>query len=185
MVISLILLLFFSILELSLSNTEKIIFSFQMFRHGARAPFFGLENGKDKFNESWISEEELSNIGKRMLYLLGIKSRKRYIINNTNFLSDKYSPQEIYIKSTDSNRTIESIYSFLQGLYPSGFGPELPEKVRYLNNIKYPPNIKYHEEFDEIINKYNLNETGGALPYKMNIAPIHLIYKPDRDFMKL
>ena len=182
MVISLILLLFFSILELSLSNTEKIIFSFQMFRHGARAPFFGLENGKDKFNESWISEEELSNIGKRMLYLLGIKSRKRYIINNTNFLSDKYSPQEIYIKSTDSNRTIESIYSFLQGLYPSGFGPELPEKVRYLNNIKYPPNIKYHEEFDEQINKYNLNETGGALPYKMNIAPIHLIYKPDRDF---
>ena len=118
-----------------------------MFRHGARAPFFGIENGKDKYNESWIKEEELSNIGKRMLYLLGVKSRKRYIINNNNFLSEKYSPQEIYIRSTDSNRTIESIYSFLQGLYPSGFGPEIQEEVRYLKNITYPPNIKYQQEF--------------------------------------
>jgi len=176
------LILFFSLFELFLSDNEKIIFSFQMFRHGARAPFFGIENGKDKYKESWIKEEELSNIGKRMLYLLGIKSRKKYIINNTNFLSEKYTPQEIYIRSTDNNRTIESIYSFLQGLYPSGFGPEIPEKVRYIKNITYPPNIKYQPEFEDIINKYNLKESGAALPYKMNIAPIHIIYKPDKDF---
>ena len=171
--------LLFSLYESIISqDDEKIIFAFQMFRHGARSPVFGIENNMDKYHEHWEENGELTFSGKRMLYLLGTKFRKRY----NNFLSNKYSPQEIYIKSTDSNRTIESVYSYLQGLYPAENGVEIKEEVRFNKNITYPPNIKYQNDFDEIINKYNMNETGNALPYKMNVAPVHIIYNGDHDF---
>lgn len=171
-----ILILFFSLNGLVLLDPEQIIFSFQMFRHGARGPYLGVENGKDKYKESWTMPEQLTDMGRRMLYLLGVKFRKRY----NNFLSKQYSPQEIYIRSTDTNRTIESVYSFLQGLYPEG--PEIKEKVRNAKDIIYPPNIKYKEDFDYILNKYGISNTGVALPHNINIAPIHLINRADREF---
>ena len=162
-----------------LLEDEQILFSFQMIRHGARAPYDGVKNGEDKYKELWISESELTEIGKRMLYLLGVKYRKRYMIDNsTKFLNEYYSPQEIYIKSTDNNRTIESIYSYLQGLYPKYF-KKINEKVK---NSSYPPNKKYQNKFEEILDEYDMKEKGSALPYNINIVPIHLFYKVEHDF---
>ena len=115
----------------SIVPKEKIIFAFQMIRHGARAPYLGVKNGFDVYKEKWTQVEELSNVGKRMLYLLGVKVRNRYIENeNFKLLNPTYNPQEIYITSTDTNRTIESMYSFLQALYPQGTGPTINKKVR-------------------------------------------------------
>ena len=161
------------------SPKETIIFAFQVHRHGARAPYDGVKDGIDIYKENWTQIAELSEIGKRQLYLLGVKARKRYI-NQYNLLSEKYNPQEIYIKSTDSNRTIESIYSFLQGLYPPGSGPLLNNKIIENKNITYPPNLKYKNYFDDIIKEFNMS-LGQALPYQMSIEPIHLFYKPDHD----
>jgi len=99
-----------------------------MHRHGARAPYLGVENNLDFYKEEWIDKEELTNMGKRMLYLLGVKTRKRYM-EQTKLLSKEFSPQEILIRSTDVNRTIESVECFIQGLYPHGTGPVLNEKI--------------------------------------------------------
>ena len=160
---------------------EKILFAFQINRHGARAPYLGVKNGLDVYKEIWLKNGELSDIGKRQLYLLGVKVRKRYI-KKYNLLSENYNPQEIYIKSTDSNRTIESTYSFLQGLYPSGTGQNINNRILNITNITYPPNKKYQNDFEYIINKFNLNVNGSALPYNIEIIPIHLFYIPDHDF---
>ena len=160
---------------------EKILFAFQMNRHGARAPYLGVTNGLDVYKEKWLKNGELSDIGKRQLYLLGVKVRKRYI-EKYNLLSENYNPQEIYIKSTDSNRTIISTYSFLQGLYPSGTGKNINNRILNIINITYPPNKKYQKNFEYIINKFNLNVNGSALPYNIEIIPTHLFYIPDHDF---
>ena len=80
-----------------------------------------------KFQIFWGTDGELSPIGKRQHYLLGVKARNRYIKQN-KLLKEIYDPNEILIKSTDSNRTIESIYSFVQGLYPFGTGPTIKER---------------------------------------------------------
>ena len=109
-----IILLLFQLIKNSLSK-EAIIFAFQMNRHGARAPYLGDKDGIDVYKEKWTQIEELSDIGRRMLYLLVVKVRKRYI-KDYGLLSENYNPQEIFIKESDSNRTIESIYCFLQGL---------------------------------------------------------------------
>ena len=165
----------------NISSEETVIFAWQMNRHGARAPYLGVVDGVDVYKENWTQIEELSGVGKRMLYLLGVNARKRYI-DNFKLLNRTYNPQEIYIRSTDVNRTIESIESYLQGLYPEGTGPTINTTLLNNTEIVYPPNTNYTEDFENIINEYNLNENGSALPYQISVQPVHLFYKPDHEF---
>ena len=178
--------IFFIILLLLkyISSEERLIFAFEINRHGARAPAYGVKDGIDLFQEEWTSNGELSDVGKRQLYLLGSGVRKRYI-KEYKLLSENYNPQEIYIKSTDYNRTIDSVYSFIQGLYPNGFGKNISEKVINNTNITYPPNINenYKKEFDNILNKSFLNGTNYALPYNMEILPVHISNPLDDKFL--
>ena len=81
-----------------------------MFRHGARASL----NKKDIFGTDW-KEGELTNVGKRMLYLAGLNDRKLY----DGFLGQTYDINEIYAFSTNHNRTIESLEARVHGLYNS------------------------------------------------------------------
>ena len=140
-------------LILKISSEEKVIFAWQIHRHGARAPYSGVENGVDAYKENWIQINELSGVGKRMLYLLGVKARKRYI-DQFQLLNKTYNPQEIYIRSTDVNRTIESVESYLQGLYPEGTGPIINEDILDNEDIVYPPNNNFTEDFKYIIKEY-------------------------------
>lgn len=161
-------------------SQEKIIFAWQINRHGARAPYLGVKDGIDIYGEKWTQIEELSDVGKRMLYLLGVRVRKRYV-EKYGLLSQTYNPQEIYIRSTDVNRTIESIESFLQGLYP--IGPTFKEKLLDIQNLTYPPNQNYSGQFQDVINKYHLNDgEPSALPFNMSVQPVHLFYRPAHEF---
>jgi len=170
--------LIFFIIVKSLEEDEKVLFVFQMQSNGARSPSNGINNGIDLFKENWYENNELSDMGRRQLYLLGVKARNRY----KKLLPEFYNPHDIYIKSTDNNMTIESIYSFLQGLFPSGYGQNISENIINKTEIIYPPNIKYKQNFSEIIKKYNLENSSMALPYGISIQPIHIFYKPNNDF---
>lgn len=82
-----------------------------------------------KFNEKWlivsiyrceIDEShwpggmgELSNEGKRQQFRLGQYLRRRY----NELIGEKYSPEKVYIRSTDFDRTIMSALANLAGLY--------------------------------------------------------------------
>ena len=168
---------FFQIIK---TQKEELQFVFQMHRHGARAPFIGVKDEKDCFNESWISNGELSEVGKRMHYLLGVRNKKRFIDNNT-FIKENFDPEEILIYSTNVNRTIQSIYSQLQGLFPFGTGRKIPEKLNDENIIR-PKFSNYSKIFNDVENKYFNNENKlFAMPYQMNIVPIHLFYIPDHQ----
>ena len=60
---------------------------------------------------------ELTGMGQRMHYLLDIRNRMRYI-EKEKFLSEKFDAHEILIYSSNLNRTMLSVSSQLQGLYP-------------------------------------------------------------------
>ena len=64
--------LFIFLLIKKIISKETILFAFQMNLHGAGAPYLGVENCYDIYREKWIQIEELSEVGKRMLYLLGV-----------------------------------------------------------------------------------------------------------------
>ena len=70
-------------------------------------------NFTDYFNIKWEKTGELTNNGLRMIYILGIKDRLKY----KNFISNEYNSKEIKFYSSNLNRTIQSAYAHIQGLF--------------------------------------------------------------------
>ena len=114
--------LFFIIFNvITFSKNEKLVFAELHFRHGACAPNVLDANGTgiDMFGIKWPSLGELTPIGKRMEYVLGLRNRQRYIIDQENFISEIYNPYEITVYSYDQNRrTLQRAVSHIQGFYP-------------------------------------------------------------------
>jgi len=153
------------------NNNEKLLFVWEHFRHGARGPYrsFDEKNWKDLLNEKWDGEGELSPLGMRMHYLLGVSTKEKY----KNFLSEKYNPNEILIRSTDVNRTIVSAFSTLQGIYNSSTVDELTEKQIKKGNIQ-------NCNKSELINK-KIQDLGNKMIDKgNNLYPVH-IYPTNYD----
>ena len=95
---------------------EQLVFAFELVRHGARAPVGS--DGTDRFS---VQAGMLTAQGMRQRYLLGRHSRERYT-QQYQLLSEEYDPREVYMQSTNVNRTMQSGYSELMGLYPPGQG---------------------------------------------------------------
>ncbi|CDQ84320.1 unnamed protein product [Oncorhynchus mykiss] len=59
---------------------------------------------------------QLTTVGMQQLYELGERLRKRYI-KDTAFLNPTFSPTEVYVRSTNIVRTIESAKCLVAGLF--------------------------------------------------------------------
>jgi len=92
-------------------------FVFSMFRHGARQPT-AIKGGVDEFGELWDAPGELTAAGKRMQFLLGMRNRIVY----KKFADYRREEGSVFVRSTDYNRTIESVLSQMQGFFPPGVG---------------------------------------------------------------
>lgn len=158
-------LLYFSVSD----GDDRLVFLYTHFRHGARAPMDIKDDFTDLLGEKWSNPGELTGIGQRMHYLLGLRNRIRYI-EKEKFLSDRFDPHEILIYSSNLNRTMISAASQLQGLYPqSSKKGELLTDAQ--EKIAVPP---VDIECDEINNEIKeLNKS--ALPYQMTLAPVRMV----------
>ncbi|KAK9302294.1 hypothetical protein QLX08_005717 [Tetragonisca angustula] len=120
-----------------------IVFANVLYRHGDRTPIRTYPNDPYNNESIWpVPYGQLTNIGKNQHLLLGRWIRKRY----SHLLSDLYSPYDIYIQSTDVDRTLMSAESQLAGLYP-------PVSKQIWSNIKWMP-IPVHtipEDKDNIL----------------------------------
>ena len=125
---------FFIFLISKLKCIQKPIFMFELFRHGARSPMSLDSESKDSYGFQWSSPEQLTLVGRRMHYILGYRNNERYI-QKMNFLSKNYNPHEILLISSNINRTIESAFCQLQGLYPSEFNKDIKLNKKQMNNF--------------------------------------------------
>ena len=107
----------------------QLIFVYELVRNGARGPSASYNSlfiqGVDEFRVSWEGEGdgELSLIGKREHYDIGVRNRIKYGKgpNGLGFIDfSNYDPEEILIHVTDTNRTHQSINSELIGMYQPG-----------------------------------------------------------------
>ena len=75
-------------LLLFLQAKNRLVFVMTLFRHGARAPmsFYDKEKYIDYVFNEWDNPGELTGIGQRMHFLLGLYNRQKYIIDE-KFLS--------------------------------------------------------------------------------------------------
>jgi len=83
---------------------------FELTRHGARAP----TSVRDGYS---VEEGMLTPQGMRQRYLLGQYNRKRYM-EDYHLLDEEMGTEEILMMSTLVNRTIQSGYSELMGMFP-------------------------------------------------------------------
>ena len=171
------LLLIFSISSSYSENGEKLIFVVTHFRQGARAPQNINNSYYDLLGEKWTNPGELTGMGQRMHYILGIRNRKRYVMTE-KFLSEQFDPHEILIYSSSFNRTIISVSSQLQGLYPqtSEKGETLSDAQKALSYPQVDCNDSYIQEQIDLLEN-------NALPYSMMLAPIRMINHNERKII--
>ena len=141
---------------------SRLIAVVEICRHGARAPTTFMP--WDNYNTWPQGPGELIPEGMRQHYLLGAELRNRYIIQEQLLVPDYFQPN-IYVFSSDYNRTIMSAQSQIQGLFPYGTGPVLRNNISATNSIP-PINVTSEEN---IISQLGLN----ALPNLTQVIPIH------------
>ncbi|KAM9307680.1 prostatic acid phosphatase-like [Gastrophryne carolinensis] len=92
---------------------SKLKLAIVLFRHGDRSPAVTFPN--DRYKESSWPEGfgQLTQLGKEQQFELGKYLRKRY----SEFLSETYKTEEVYVRSTDMDRTILSAQANLAGLF--------------------------------------------------------------------
>ncbi|XP_013184946.2 prostatic acid phosphatase [Amyelois transitella] len=101
---------------LSLCNGDSNVhYAAVIYRHGDRTPVAFYPTDPYKNVSLWpVKLGELTNIGKRQHFALGQWLRKRY----SHLLSSEFEPSEIYVRSTDVDRTLMSAQANLAGMYP-------------------------------------------------------------------
>ena len=154
-------------------SVDKLLFVWKHFRHGARGPYIAvnLKNHIDFIGETWNTVGELTPLGLRMHYLLGISTKKEY----SKFLSEKFNPNELYISSTNVNRTMQSVYSFLKGFYDNNKTDNLNEKQIERGNLL---NSNYSKDINDKINKMGKKSLEGGF----SEIPVHIIDKTKLEF---
>ncbi|TKR87142.1 hypothetical protein L596_011594 [Steinernema carpocapsae] len=110
------------------AGLEKLIFVQTYFRHGDRTPVQPIRSSS--FNAAFYGNQlgELTPIGMKEGILLGRRMKKRYVTSglllNESFLNMK----EIYMRSTDINRTLETATAFVAGMFDYGKkGKDFPD----------------------------------------------------------
>ena len=107
----------------AIAASDELIFALDLIRHGARTANADLPNAP----HTWIEGKgQLTALGMQQAYQLGLTLNQRYKVDN-QLLPKEYHLNDIYIRSTDYDRTLMSAQSVLMGLYPLGTGPNLPD----------------------------------------------------------
>lgn len=149
-------------------------FVFDIFRHGARSPSGTNLNDKsqDILGETWEGNAgELTNLGKRQLFLLGSITRADF--NTDKFLDPVFNTSEIYVISTDYNRTIMSCQAYLQGLYETDKNIQLTpsQETRGIPPFAF-------DNYQPLIDKLNKL----PLPQGIQVLPIHIFDKMGHEY---
>lgn len=109
-----------SMISLSYAQASRtLIFVQQVFRHGHRYLIYPSKNDNSTYVNDIHSNGELTKQGKSMHYILGQALYKRYwsqLFKDTKYVST-YNQSKFYVKSTNVNRTIESVQSQLAGIF--------------------------------------------------------------------
>jgi len=144
-----------------------------MFRHGARSPIAVDKDNNTPYGNNWSNHGELTPAGHRMHFLLGLRNRQIY----KGFQTKTKVDGSVYVRSSDYNRTIESVQSQLQGLFPAGTAELIGnERTRELAHpfIDDPRGANWENE-----NKF-LNMR--SIVQRVDTFPVHLFSATDPYF---
>lgn len=150
---------------------DELVLAQVVFRHGDRSPITVCKS--DEYQEDKWPQGfgELSERGIQQTYDLGKRLRKRYV-DQLKFVSSGYSSKEIYVRSTDVNRTLMSAASSMAGFYESNgksFAPVPIHSIQSQLDIEFRPKVRCRTrinslhwlliqtpEFNELVDEYKI-----------------------------
>ncbi len=153
------------VLACALSVQAKVKLVIDLIRHGARAP---SSNSSFFPNITWTMSDELTPVGERQHCLLGRLRRLQYI-ETAGLLPAAYDPTLIYVRSTDTRRTLMSAQAYLIGLYPTGLAQLNANQTSHAHDLLKPP-ISL-EIGDDIIDELKAD----AMPFSLPIIPVQSV----------
>ena len=116
---------------------------------------------------------ELTGIGERQHYTMGLKARKS-LIEEHKFLPETYDIKSIYAQSSDYNRTKQAAQAHLLGLYPLGTGSVFTNETER-QFAALPPfeldsrSKKVISQKNVTISKFNvINSKNFVIPYHLS-----------------
>jgi len=174
--------------EYSHKNENNLFFIFLNFRHGARSSLHLIDNYNDMLGGNWEGKGELTNLGRRQHYEIGLKTRKRYSF----FLENEYNPKEVLIYSTEYNRTMMSVGQQLLGLYNNinysdhdyNFSDFQNNDIEDINTIIPPINLFMVNEGNDIKKNRYENIFKGLFDCEYASNQIIKNWKEPNDIMK-
>ncbi|KAJ4462695.1 putative histidine-type phosphatase [Paratrimastix pyriformis] len=118
-------------------------------RHGDRTGLHVVP----QMENPWPILGQLTGTGMRQHYDLGVKIRARY----ASFIPDVFNTSAIALRSTSVERTLQSAESLLQGLFPEGSGPVLPDGNSSLpHQIQVFPIMSSQKDDDFVMRSYDI-----------------------------
>ena len=88
------------------ATNDNLVMIEEVFRHGHREMLNEVFDG-NQYKYKW---GELTNVGVRQHYVLG-RVLKNLYIDDMQFIDPIYNSSQIYVKSTDTDRTLMSVRS--------------------------------------------------------------------------
>nr|CAD2164732.1 unnamed protein product [Meloidogyne enterolobii] len=119
--------LFIAQFGIFVESKDELLLVQAFWRHGDRWPITTYANDpikEDRWLQGW---GQLTPKGMSQQVILGDKLAQKYI-RELKFVSPRYKSAEIYVRSTDFNRTLTSAISNMVGFYKNGEpGEDFPE----------------------------------------------------------
>ena len=150
---------------------QRKIFVLEVFSNGITSSKTN-KNNQDVLGETWLNSEELTNMGIRQQYLLGINDKALY----KNFIDETFNLKEILIKSLNNSYNIQSAYSHLHGIYNNRSGQKLQNEFNtsyYFLNYNNLNEVE-KKNISEMTNKLLNDSNNSAVLSGVNIVPVHI-----------
>ncbi|VDN03770.1 unnamed protein product [Thelazia callipaeda] len=167
---------------------HNILGDVQVWRHGDRAPVV-LYPTDIHGEEVWpYGFGELTELGMKQQFALGRMIRHRYIERKYHFLSHQYNPKEIYIRSTDVNRTLVSAMANLAGMYPNGIpGRDYPRSKEWPSNWTPVPihTVDNHDDFLSFILLIKMSTVGNVFAQCPRVNQLMEIIRRSRSYQNV
>ena len=102
------------------TDAETLRAASLLFRHSVISPKYS----PPKVDTEWpMGFKQLTAVGMRDMYQRGQRLREKYV-DRLGLLSERYHLDELYVRASNTDRSLQSAQMLMLGLYPLGTGPD-------------------------------------------------------------